>query len=154
MDEVILETPWLTEEAHSELDESNLNRLEVILKDLVTMPHLRYTYVISRNGVQLTSALGPMGKRMPDSLLHHNEYFHLATITENYLENLEHPAPAHVTIDMEDEMLFVGSAGPLILVAGLDGNAVRGYMSMKLTKRISHLRRLFRTLDSGGNYGY
>jgi len=138
---------WLTDQAQEELGHDNQVRLAMILQDLVTLPYLRYTYVLDRSGgVCLSHPIGPNGKvvaakHRPDAFLH------LVNITELYLVEIEQNAPAHVTVDTRDEMLFIASAGPWVLVAAFEGQATRGYLSMKLTKRISHLRSMFRTME-------
>ncbi|MDP8208106.1 MAG: hypothetical protein P9L92_15685 [Candidatus Electryonea clarkiae] len=147
MKEPDLNEKWLMDVAFDALDEDNRRRVMIIMKDLVTLPHLRYTYVINKDGRRLTRPVGQNGEILSEETMLHEEFFYLVRITEEYLKNLGNKAPAHVTVEMEDETLFVGSAGPLILVAAFDGSIARGYMSMKLTKRISSLRKLFRTLE-------
>ncbi|MFC2170586.1 hypothetical protein ACFLQJ_01255 [Calditrichota bacterium] len=153
MKEPNLDEKWLMEVAFDALDEDNRKRVLIIMRDLVTLPHLRYTYVINKDGRRLTRPVGREGKILDDTTLMHEGFFYLARITEEYLKNLGQKAPAHVTVEMEEEMLFVGSAGPLILVAAFDGTIARGYMSMKLTKRISSLRKLFRTIEKRRSFG-
>ncbi len=143
---------WLTQEGSEGLDQAWRDRVVVILQDLVNLPHLKFAYVISGEGVRLTKFLGQGGEELESMEHDHKAYFHLADVVEEYLKNLGIDAPAHVTVEMEEDMLFVGSAGQLILVAAFEGNVARGYMSMKLTKRISHLRTLFRTRERGGLY--
>ncbi len=143
---------WLTQDAIESLDQVWRDRVIVILQDLANLPHLRYAYVIAKSsGMRLTKMVGPDSGN-DEKYNKYMMFFHLARIVEEYMVHLERPAPAHVQLELEDEMLFVGSAGELVLVAAFDGNVARGYMSMKLTKRISHLRTLFRTREKGALY--
>ena len=108
------------------------------------LPHIRYAYAIGQSGSRLTNAIGPDGELIKDEDSNPQMFYHLTKIVEEYLENINQPAPAHVTVELEDEMLFVGSTGALILVASFDGSAARGFVGMKLTKRISHLRGIYK----------
>ncbi len=128
------------------IDDVWQNRVVVLLEDLTGLPHLQYAYVISKKGEKLTETIASGNKITKEHESDAKQFADLAGIVEEYLDNLEHPFPAHVLIEMEDELLFVGSTGEVILVASFDGNAPRGYMSMKLSKRVNHLRKLFRTM--------
>ena len=136
---------WLTSNASDELDEFWQERVVNILGDLSVLPHLRYAYAVGLKGGRLTEIIGPGGEIVTDLRSDPAVYFHLAQIVENYLTLIDQPAAAHVTVELADEMLFVGSTGALILVASFDGNAARGFVGMKLAKRISHLRSIFKS---------
>lgn len=125
------------------------DRVVVLLEDLTGLPHLQYAYVISKGGEKLTETITSGNNKVNSHPSEAKQFADLARIVEEYLANLQHPYPAHVLIEMENELLFVGSTGEVILVASFDGNAPRGYMSMKLSKRVNHLRRLFRTMEMG-----
>lgn len=135
---------WFEEAAWDELDEFWRERVFNILQDLAELPHLKYAYAVGEGGSRLTKMIGPDSEIIDNEESDPIMYYHLAKTVEEYLDHIEQPAAAHVTIELEDEMLFVGSTGALILVASFDGDAARGYVGMKLTKRISHLRNIFR----------
>jgi len=135
---------WLTPGGWDLLDEFWRERVVNILQDLSDLPHMKYAYAVGQNGVKLTHTIGPGRRDITDEGSNPLMFYHLARIVEDYLQNIYHGAPAHVTVELEDEMIFVGSTGTLILVATFDGRASRGFVGMKLTKRISHLRGLFR----------
>lgn len=135
---------WLEPAAYEELDEFWQERLVNILEDLADLPHLRYAYAVGREGVRLSKNIGPGRRIVKGDNADPAKFFHLARITEDYLKRIDQEAPAHVTVELAEEMLFVGSTGALILVASFEGNAARGYVGMKLAKRISHLRNIFR----------
>ncbi len=139
----------LTAIAPEVIDEVWQTRVVVLLDDLAELPHLCYAYVVGKEGRKLTETIGPGGKIIKDHQSDSHVFANLANYVEEYLESIEHPYPAHVLIEMEDELLFVGSTGKVILVASFDSEAPRGFMAMKLTKRISHLRKLFRTMEKG-----
>ncbi len=71
---------------------------------------MKLSIAVSQNGKQLTNPIAEAGVITDPNLENPMTFFHLARITENYLENLGKGAPAHVTVEMEDEMLFIGSA--------------------------------------------
>jgi len=135
---------WLTPEGGETLDEFWSERVVNILQDLSDLPHLNYAYAIGADGVRLSRTIGPGRREVTNDDSDPRMFFNLARIVEEYLGRIDHPSPAHVTVELEDEMLFVGSTGALILIAAFDGRALRGFVGMKLTKRISHLRSMFR----------
>jgi hypothetical protein len=141
---------WLTKEAFELLDEFWCERVINILQDLSELPHLRYAYAVSLGGTRLSAAIGPGAKPLKDDPTGPEAFHHLAEVVEEYLERIGQPAPAHVTVELADEMLFVGSTGKLILVASFDGQAARGYVGMKLAKRISHMRNIFKASQQKG----
>lgn len=133
---------WLTKEAQDVLSHAWQERLLVIIEDLAGWPHLNYAFAISKDCVQLTHPIGPGGDVVNEKAYSTDVFHHLAMTVEDYLVNIEHPAPAYVTIELEGELLFVASTGTVYLVASFEGIVERGYMSMKLKKRIAHLRNI------------
>ncbi|MDP8228968.1 MAG: hypothetical protein P9M15_05895 [Candidatus Electryoneaceae bacterium] len=140
---------WLTKLAMEELGEVWQDRVVVLLRDLSQLPHLRYAYIVSKDGNKLTETIGPGEKIVEGNDLNPKMFSDLARYIEEYFINIEHPAPAQLISEFGDDLLFIGSTGEVILVAFFDGEAPRGYMSMKLSKRMMHLRKLYRTMEIG-----
>ncbi|MFC2150400.1 hypothetical protein ACFLQV_02735 [Calditrichota bacterium] len=140
---------WLTSEALDLMSHQWHERILVIMEDLSKWTHLRYAFAIGRDGIQLTHPIGPKGTILDEKAYSHEIFHHLALTVEEYLVNIEHPAPAYVTIELEHELLFVASTGAVYLVASFEDVVERGYMSMKLKKRIAHLRNVSQQYDRG-----
>ena len=143
---------WLTAFAMEEIGDVWRDRIVVLLSDLSHLPYLRYAYVVSKNGIKLTETIGAGGKIVEGNALNPKIFSDLAKIIEEYLVSIEHPSPAHLLTELGDELLFIGSAGEIILVAFFDGDAPRGYVSMKLSKRMMHFRKLYLTMEMGSSY--
>lgn len=148
-----LDKSWLTEEALELLDENWRYRLLLILQDIPSWPQLKYAYAISLKGTRLSYPIGPDFVRIDDNSYSPEIFFFLAGIIEDFLTNIDHPSPAQVTIELEHEILYIASCGELYLVASFYSGVPKGYMSMKLTKRINHLRHLWRKELSGSLAG-
>lgn len=141
--EAKLDSSWLTDEAKRNLNSAWQERVLLVLKDMSNWPQLRYALAVGLDGSKLTGVIGPDGKEAQVKTYPPLLLFYMAGTVEEYLADIDHSAPAHVTIELEDEVLFIGSTGEFYLVASLDADVHRGYMSMKLSKRIKHLRSLF-----------
>jgi len=143
------EDSWLTPKAMDLLDPTLQEGVIAILEDMAWWPHLKYAYVIGKDGLKLTYSIGQMGELVSEESYRPSLFYNLATTVEEYLANIDHPAPAHVTVELAGELLFVASTGELFLVASFESDVERGYMSMKLAKRIAHLCTLHRMRRKG-----
>jgi len=146
-----LDTSWLTDEAMKTLEPEWRYRVLLILQDISGWSHLNYAYGIGLDGSRLTHIIGPNAERIEKVTYPTETFYFLAGIVEEFLANIEYPAPAQVTIELEDEILYLASCGELYLVASFYSSIPMGYMVMKLTKRISHLRNLWRR-ESSSNF--
>ncbi len=133
---------WLTPEAMDILSHVWQERIALIIEDLADWPHMNYAFAINNDGVKLTYKIGPGGTVVNEDAYPTEVFHHLANTVEEYLMNIEHPADAQVTIELENELLFVASTGEIYLVASFKGIVERGYLGMKLKKRIAHLKSL------------
>ena len=149
MNRLNLEEGLLTPKARELLDSTWQESVEVVLEDMSTWPDLHYAYAVGRDGLKLTYSIGPNGELVSEGTYNPDLYYNLATTVEEYLTGIGHPAPAHVTVELEKELLFVASCGELFLVASFGKDVERGYMSMKLAKRVAHLRNLYRSQRKG-----
>ena len=148
-----LDESWLTEEAKRTLEPEWRYRVLLILQDIATWSQLNYAYGIGLDGARFTHTIGPGEARVNQGTYSTVTFFFLAGIVEEFLANIEYPAPAQVTIELEDEILYLASCGELYLVASFFSGVPKGYMVMKLTKRISHLRNLWRRENTGNFFG-
>jgi len=148
-----LDESWLSDEAKQKLEPEWRYRILLILQDISTWSQLNYAYGIGQDGSRLTHSIGPNAKRVDKGAYSTDTFFFLAGIVEEFLTNIEYPAPAQVIIELKDEILYLASCGELYLVASFYSGIPKGYMVMKLTKRISHLRNLWRRESSGDFFG-
>ena len=135
---------WLTDEAREGLYPEWQHRLLSILQDMATWSQLKYAYAIGKDGVRYTHSIGPGGIRVKDETYSSSTFFALSGIIEDFLSSIEYPTSAQVTIELEDEILTIASCGELYMVASFYSGVPKGYMTMKLAKRISHLRVIWR----------
>ncbi|MDP8241263.1 MAG: hypothetical protein P9X24_19415 [Candidatus Hatepunaea meridiana] len=139
-----LEEPVLTNSARKSLDMKWQNRLKVILQDLSTWSQLKYTYAISIEGERLSDPIGPDADRIDNDDYRTLDFFRLSGIINEFMINIETPGPSQVTVELENEILYIASCEKLYLIAAFYRGIPSGYMSMKLCKRIRSLRSLLR----------
>lgn len=144
MDKKTLDVKWLTESAQSSLDKEWQLRILLVLEDMITWPQLKYTYAIAENGQKLTQTIGPKAEKVDSGAHSPITFFFLAAIIEEFLGNIGRSSPAQVTIELEQEILYIASCGGLYMVASFYSGVPKGYMAMKLAKRVNHLRSLWR----------
>lgn len=135
---------WLTQVARDNLKQALQDSVLVILQDLSMWMNLKYAYIISRDGLKLTETIGPEGELGESETYSPDVFFNLAKIMGEYLTGFENETLTHVTVELEDELLFIGATEELFLIASFEGHVARGYMSMKLDKRVSHLKNMLR----------
>lgn len=140
-----LDNSWLTEGARYTLDKEWQHRILLVLGDMITWPQLKYAYAIADNGQKLTHAIGPEAEKVDSSAHAPITFFFLATIIEEFLSNIDQKSPAQVTIELEHEILYIASCGELYVVASFYSDVPKGYMAMKLSKRVHNLRNLWGT---------
>lgn len=139
-----LDSRWLTESAQSSLDKEWQQRILFVLEDMITWPQLKYAYAIAENGQTLTKTVGPKAEKVDSGAHSSITFFFLAAIIEEFLGNIGRSSPAQVTIELESEILYIASCGGLYMVASFSSGVPKGYMAMKLAKRVNHLRNLWK----------
>lgn len=133
----------MTPEAKETLNPALQERVLVILHDLSMWLDLKYAYIIGSDGTKLTKTIGSGGKLMETATTYPEEVFYnFIAVVEEYLIKIKLEPLTHITIELENELLFVGATKEMFLVAAFEGHVARGYMSMKLAKRVSHLKRI------------
>lgn len=138
-----LDSKWLTEEARSSLGYDWQDRILLVLQDMASWPQLKYAYAIGANGSKLTHSIGPKARRIDSGAQTPITFFFLAAIVEEFLANIDYPSPAQVTIELEHEVLYIASCGEMYMVGCFYSGVPKGYMAMKLTKRVSNLRSIW-----------
>lgn len=139
-----LDSGWLTEGARDTLDEEWQLRILLVLEDMITWPQLKYAYAIAENGHKLTQTIGPKAEKVDSSAHAPITFFFLAAIIEEFLGNVGSKSAAQVIIELEHEILYIASCGELYMVASFYSGVPKGYMAMKLAKRVNHLRNIWR----------
>ena len=137
-----IDESWLTQEAKESLNPALQERILVILHDLSMWMDLKYAYLIGSDGAKLTQTIGTGGKLVDSATYPEEVFYNFIAVVEEYLTKIKLEPLTHITIELEDELLFIGATKELFLVAAFEGNVARGYMSMKLAKRVSHLKRI------------
>jgi len=139
-----LNRSWLTESALETLDKEWQHRILLVLEDMITWPQLKYAYAIADSGHKLTQTIGPKAEEVDSGAHAPKTFFFLAAIIEEFLNNINHKSPAQVIIELEHEILYIASCGEMYVVASFLSGVPKGYMAMKLAKRVYHLRNLWR----------
>ena len=134
---------WLTSEAKQAFKPEWQDRVLKILQDISTLPHLKFTCVIGKDGSRFTRSVSPNASHAIDESYSTLSYSKFANIIDEYVNNLGYSSSSQVTIELEDEILVIAPCGELYLIASFFHGIPRGYMSMKLTKRISHMRSMW-----------
>jgi len=140
-----LDITSLTEEGKSSLDSDWQKRILLVLEDMSTWSKMKYAYAIGADGSKLTHAIGPNAKRVDSGVQSSITFYFLAAIVEEFLTNIQRPAPPQVTIELEREILYIASCGELYIVACFSSGVPKGYMAMKLSKRVSRLHAIWST---------
>ena len=147
----------MTPDAKEMLNPALQERVLVILHDLSMWLDLKYAYIIGSEGTKYTKTVGTGGKLITTETTYPEEVFYnFIAVVEEYLTKIKLEPLTHITIELENELLFVGATKEMFLVAAFQGHVARGYMSMKLAKRVSHLKRILqmqkqRIYDVGPN---
>ena len=137
-----IDESWLTQEAKETLNPALQDRILVILHDLSMWMDLNYAYLIGNDGTKLTQTIGTGGKLVEKATYPEEVFYNFIAVVEEYLTKIKLEPLTHITVELEDELLFVGATKEIFLVAAFKGHVARGYMSMKLAKRVSHLKRI------------
>jgi len=134
----------LTETAKVWLEVDFQEHLITILHYLSMWEHLNYAFFINAKGESYTSFIGPLGQKV-NSIDFPPQKFHLiARLVNDYLYQIKQGQMTHLTIELSDQMLFLGAIGDLFLVVSLRKNSETDDDIQKVAERIENLKTILR----------
>jgi hypothetical protein len=124
------------------LEEDSQGYILTILQYITLWDNLQYAYVMNTDGTRLSEVIGPKGTIQDSSAYSTQMFVNFERIIGDYLSNNNFGEMLHLRIELDDELLLMGTLPGSFLIVSLLNDQSEENGKSRLSERVKNLKTI------------